>query len=145
MPEDQPNLALLCFFPYRSMEARVMEALAEAGFDDITPAQSRVFQRLGPNGTRLTDLADQSRVTKQTAAFLVDQLERAGYVTRTPDPTDGRARLVRTAPRGEAARALAREVEAKVEAEWTTHLGTRDTDNLRRILTSLRTITDPYR
>ncbi|GII30634.1 MarR family winged helix-turn-helix transcriptional regulator [Planotetraspora mira] len=144
-PEDQPNLGLLCFFPYRAMEGRVMDALAEAGFDDITLAQSRVFQRIGPNGTRVTDLAEQARISKQTATFLVDQLERAGYVERVPDPTDARARLVRIAARGEAGVAVARMAEAEVEAEWTRHLGRRDAAHLRRALTRLREIADPYR
>ncbi len=136
---------MLCFIPARAMEARVMEAVVKAGFDDITLAQSRVFQRIGPDGTRVTDLAEQARVSKQTATFLVDQLERAGYVERVPDPGDARARLVRIAPRGRAAVEVARKAEAEVEAEWTRHLGKRDADHLRRILTKLREITDPYR
>ncbi|GAA4589286.1 MarR family winged helix-turn-helix transcriptional regulator [Planotetraspora phitsanulokensis] len=143
-PVRGPNLGLLCFFPYRAMEARVMDALAEAGYDDITLAQSRVFQRVGPNGTRVTDLAEQARISKQTATFLVDQLERAGYVERVPDPVDARARLVRIAARGEACVAIARVVESEVEAEWTRHLGKRDADHLRRALTRLREVTDPY-
>ncbi|MFN0283763.1 MAG: MarR family winged helix-turn-helix transcriptional regulator [Kineosporiaceae bacterium] len=126
------------------MEARVMQALAAAGFDDVTPAQGRVFQRVGVHGTRLTDLAEQARISKQTAGFLVDQLERAGYVERVPDPTDARARLVRVAPRGEAAVRAARVVEAEVEAEWTQHLGGRDAEHLHRTLTRLREITDSY-
>jgi DNA-binding MarR family transcriptional regulator len=141
----QPNLGLLCFFPYRAMETRVMTALSGAGFTDITPAQSRVFQRVGPAGTRVTDLAEQARISKQTAAFLVDQLERAGYVERVADPTDARARLVRIAARGASVVAIARQVEAEVEAEWARHLGTRDTQHLRRALIRLREIADPYR
>lgn len=139
------NLGLLCFFPHRAMETRVMDALAAAGFDDVTLAQARVFQRVGPDGTRLTDLAEQARVSKQTTTFLVDQLERAGYVERVPDPRDARARLVRIAARGREAIAMARQIEAEVEAEWAAHLGKRDTETLRRILTDLRTVTDPYR
>ncbi|WP_405731054.1 MarR family transcriptional regulator [Streptomyces sp. NBC_01537] len=145
MGEDEPNLGLLCFIAYRAVEARVLEALAAAGYDDLTPAQGRVFARIGPDGTRVTELAEQSRVTKQTAGFLVDQLERAGYVRRVPDPTDARARLVRIAERGEAAVAVARVAEAEVEAEWTRHLGKQGASQLRRALTSLREITDPYR
>jgi DNA-binding MarR family transcriptional regulator len=81
----------------------VFEALAAAGFDDITTAQGRVFARIGPDGSRVTQLAEQAQVTKQTAGFLVDQLERAGYVRRVPDPADARARQVQIAPRGQAA------------------------------------------
>jgi DNA-binding MarR family transcriptional regulator len=94
--------------------------------------------------TAAARLAEQAQVTKQTAGFLVDQLEKAGYVHRVPDPTDARARLVRIAPRGAEALAIARVTEADVEAEWTKHLGKVGADQLRRALTRLREITDPF-
>lgn len=143
-PAQRQNLGLLCFYPTRAMEARLFAALAAAGFDDITPAQARIAARVGPGGTRLTDLAEQALVTKQTAGHLVDQLERAGYVRRVPDPTDARARLVQMAERDDRLPALARKVEAEVEGEWTAHLGDEAAAQLRVALERLREITDPY-
>jgi DNA-binding MarR family transcriptional regulator len=143
--QGELNLALLCFVAYRAMETRVLQDLAAAGFGDITAAQGRIFARLDPDGTRITELAERAQVTKQTAGFLVDQLERAGYVRRVPDPRDARARLVQIAERGWAAVEIARRTEATVEAEWTSHLGRAGATQLRRALTRLREITDPYR
>jgi DNA-binding MarR family transcriptional regulator len=142
---DRLSVGVLLFIPYRSMENRVFVALAAVGYDDFTPAQARVMQRVGPHGTRLTELAEAAQVTKQTASFLVDQLEKAGYVLRTPDPTDARARLVRIAERGAAMQQVADRAVAEVEAEWRAHLGERRWRQLRETLTSLREITDPYR
>lgn len=139
------NIGLLCFIVQRALEDRVLADLAVAGFDDITVAQARVLARVGANGTRLTDLAEQARITKQTATFMVDQLERAGYVKRVPDPGDARARLVTFADRGLAAQKVARHTEVVVQEEWTHHLGRRTTARLHQILTQLREITDPYR
>jgi len=139
------NTGLLLFIPYRALENRVLRAVAEAGFDDVTLAQARVLQRVGPAGTRLTELAAAAQVTKQTAGFLVDQLEAAGYVRRRPDPTDGRARLVEVAERGLAAAAVGAAVVAEVEAEWTAHLGAERMAALRSALVALREITDPFR
>ena len=138
------NLGLLCYIAYRAMEARVVAALAAAGFDDMTIAQARLAARIGQDGSRVTDLAEQAQVTKQTAGFLVDQLEKSGYVHRVPDPADGRARLVRFTKRGLAVVAIARRAEVETEAEWVKHLGARGADQLRRQLTRLREITDPY-
>jgi DNA-binding MarR family transcriptional regulator len=140
-----PNIGVLLFLPYRAMEARVFEGLADAGYDDFTPAQARVFARIAPEGSRLTDLAAQAGITKQSAGFLVDQLERAGYVQRVPDPADGRARLVRIAERGAQSVEVSRRIVAQVEAEWTAHVGEARMLQLRRILTDLREITDPWR
>ena len=58
MSEDELNLGLLCYVAYRATETRVFEALAAAGFDDITTAQGRVFARIGPEG----DVAEQPQV-----------------------------------------------------------------------------------
>lgn len=139
------NVGVLLFLPYRAMEVRVFEGLAAAGFADLTPAQARVFQRIAPEGSRLTDLAAQAAITKQSAGFLVDQLERGAYVERIPDPADGRARLVRIAERGRRSVEASRGIVAEVEAEWTAHLGERRMTQLRRTLTDLREVTDPWR
>ena len=142
---DALNVGVLLFLPYRAMETRVFDGLAAAGFADLTPAQARVFQRIAPGGSRVTDLAAQAGITKQSAGFLVDQLERGGYVERVPDPGDGRARLVRVADRGARSVEASRGIVAQVEAEWTAHLGERRMAQLRHILTDLREITDPWR
>lgn len=143
---EQPslNVGLLLFLPYRAMETRVFDGLAELGFE-VTRAQSRVFQRIAPGGSRITDLAEQAGVTKQTAGFLVDQLERAGFVSRAPDPADGRAWLIRISERGARAVEASARIVAEVEAEWTAHLGVRRMEQLRAILTDLRDISDPWR
>ncbi|BEL10866.1 MarR family winged helix-turn-helix transcriptional regulator [Actinoplanes sichuanensis] len=137
------NVGLLMFVAHRAMERRVLDAVVAAGFE-ITAAQARIFQRIGPSGTRLGELAEQAQVTKQTAGFLVDQLERAGHVERVPDPTDARARLVCVAERGRAAGEVAAAVVAEVEAEWAAHLGARRMAQLRDTLERLREITDPW-
>lgn len=137
------NTGLLLYIPYRWLENRVMAALVEAGCD-ITPAQMKIVQRIGPDGTRLTDLAEQAQVTKQTAGFLVDQLAKAGWVERVPDPSDKRARLVRISAKGQEAIPVANAAVAAVEAEWEAHLGTKRMTELRRTLSMLREITDPY-
>ncbi|AIY16431.1 MarR family transcriptional regulator [Pimelobacter simplex] len=142
---DRPHPGLLMFIGARYVEQRVAEAVAAAGYDDLTPAMARVAARLGEDGSRVTDLAAQARITKQSASVLVDQLERAAYVVRVPDPGDARARLVVLAPRGRAVQRVARREEAAIEREWAAHLGAERMAVLQDALTALREITDPYR
>ena len=138
------DLGVSLFIPYRYTEDRLFRALQDAGFDDWTLAQCRVFQRIAPNGSRLKDLADQAQMTKQSASVMVDQLENLGYVRRLPDPTDGRARLIVIEERGRRAVEVAMATLDEIYAEWETYLGTRNFTLLHQILEQLREITDPY-
>jgi DNA-binding MarR family transcriptional regulator len=145
MDDAQPvDLGVALFIPYRYMEDRIFRALQDAGFDDWTLAQTRVFQRIAPDGSRLTDLSDQAQMSKQSAGVLVDQLERLGYVRRVPDPTDGRARLIVIEERGRRAAEVATTTSNEILSEWMTFLGTRNFTLLHQILDQLREITDPY-
>jgi DNA-binding MarR family transcriptional regulator len=137
------NTAVLMYVAHRHAERRILTHLAASGFDDLTPAQARVAARLDEDGIRLTALAERVGVTKQTAGVLVEQLERAGYVDRVPDPADARARLIRIAPRGRAAQSSARTMERTVEREWERHLGRDRMQALREALADLRQVTDP--
>ena len=89
-PTEPLNLGLPLYIPYRAMEARVFEALAEAGFDDFTPAQARVFQRLAPGGSRLTELAEQAQITKQSAGSSSTSSNAPGTYSACPIPATPR-------------------------------------------------------
>lgn len=142
--EQRVNLGVSLFIPYRYTEVRMFRALQDAGFDDWTLAQCRVFQRIAPAGSRLTDLADQAQMSKQSAGVMVDQLERLGYVRRVADPADGRARLIMIAQRGRRAAGVAQATLDQILSEWKAYLGTRNFTLLNQILDQLREITDPY-
>ena len=134
----------MLFVANRALEQRAFDAVVAAGITDITLAQARVAARISPHGSRVSDLAEQARVTKQSAAFLVEQLETAGYVERVPDPTDGRARLVRLTTR---ARRVARAADAEVQRvlqEWADHVGEERLRQVHETLRDLREITDPW-
>ena len=135
----------MLFVANRALEQRAFDAIVAAGIADITLAQARVAARIGPDGSRVSELAEQARVTKQSASFLVEQLEAAGYVERIPDPSDGRARLVRLTAR---ARRVAQAANAEVErvlAEWADHVGEDRLREMHETLRDLREITDPWR
>ena len=142
---QEPNLGILLFVAYRALEQRAYDAVVAAGVRDITPAQARIAARIGPGGTRVSDLADQARVTKQSAGFLVEQLEAAGYVDRVPDPADGRARLVRLTARADPVVAAADAEVERVLHEWAGHVGADRLRQVHQTLRDLRELTDPWR
>jgi DNA-binding MarR family transcriptional regulator len=138
---DELNLGLLLFIPYRYLESAVLDLVRQHGHD-ISLSQARVFQRIDADGSRLSELAVAAQLPKQTVGSIVDQLERAGYVRRVPDPDDARARLVVVAERGREAVELGTPVVREIEATWRTHLGEARFAELRRTLEALVDITD---
>src|ERR671910_2693294 len=79
---------------FRALDRQLHEGMVAAGFGDVRPAHYAVFRFLKPAGSRVAELAEEARMTKQSMGELVAYLEQRGYVERLPDPRDGRARIV---------------------------------------------------
>ena len=131
------NLAILLREPFRVGTELLHRRFAERGHPEIRPPHGNVMQFLDGDGTRVSVLAERAQMTKQAMAELVLYLEQRGYVERVPDPSDRRAKLVRATPRGEQLYAIAREVVAEIEADWTERLGEAKMRRLRELLEEL--------
>ena len=70
---------------------------------------------------------------------LVDELEESGYVVRTPDPTDRRAKLIKLTRSGRECAAAGGDAIDILEREITETLGERGHHQLRRMLLQLLT------
>ena len=132
-------IGALLNLPSFAIAARVNAALDRRGFADVTPSHTTVMKVLGPEGNRITELARRAVMTKQSMGYLVEQLEAAGYVDRAPDPSDGRATIVRRTPKGWAYNKAAAEEVAAVQREWTRLLGEGKMQQLLHLLLELTT------
>ncbi|HEU4945216.1 MAG TPA: MarR family transcriptional regulator [Solirubrobacterales bacterium] len=121
-----------------AMQQLVAEELVRRGFADLRPALIAVAQHIGANGTRVTELAARAWLTKATVVHAVDELERLGYVTREPDPTDRRAKLVVSTARAREAEQVAREAIADIRNAWAELIGEEEMDALEAGLRNLR-------
>lgn len=103
------------------MVSELVERLAAAGYPDISGTHHPVFQNIDLAGTRLTVLAARADLTHQSMSELVRTLEHRGYLERRPDPSDGRARLVRLTAKGlRMIRQASHEIEL-MEKQWETY------------------------
>src|SRR5258707_3983268 len=139
---ERPNVGILLRVPFQEIVARVSAGLAEAGFDDLRPAHTAVFQHIEADGSRLTDLAERAQITKQSMGYLVDYLERRGYLERRPDPTDRRVALICLTDRGWDQIGAALSIIAAIEHDWATRIGKRRMDELRDVLIELGATAD---
>jgi DNA-binding MarR family transcriptional regulator len=71
--------------------------------DELTPSQTSLLSRLDRDGPRTaSELAAAEGVRPQSVAVSVGALEERGFVTRRPDPDDGRRQTISLAPAGRA-------------------------------------------
>jgi DNA-binding MarR family transcriptional regulator len=139
-PERSPSIADLLHDPYRILVDELHEGLAEAGYPDIRPAHGNVFGYIRKEGSRLTELAEQAQLTKQTMGYLVDYLEERGYVERKPDPDDKRAKIVCLTDEGREAVRTAWKIMGRIEARWAELLGEKRMQQLRELLQELNAL-----
>ena len=135
--EGEQHLGVLLRGLWHRFLDELFERLAAEGFDDLRPAHSPVFQHIERGGTRIGVLAERAQMTNQSMGYLVDALEKRGYVKRQPDPADRRAALVVITDRGRDEIAAARRLIAEIEREWTDRIGRERMASLRQALEAL--------
>jgi DNA-binding MarR family transcriptional regulator len=141
---DSPLLGLLLRLLAQHWNQEVDEALAAAGFGDLRRSHANVVPFVPADGIQVRDLADRAGVRKQSMAASVEQLEKAGYVERRPDPSDGRGRLVFLTERGEAVRPVGVAAGRAVEEHWATLIGSERLEDLRGgLIALLNPLRDP--
>ena len=101
-------------------------------------AQARTLGRLLADGPqRVSALAAAERTAQPSMTALVDRMEKAGWVTRAPDPTDGRAVTVTVTERGAAEVAAVRVASGRALEERLAMLSGTDRTALRAALPAL--------
>jgi DNA-binding MarR family transcriptional regulator len=131
------DLSLAALFAGWAMADEIRRRLAAAGYADIRVADGVVFQHLVAAPQPIGALAGRLGVSQQATSKSVADLERRGYVRRTTDPGDARARIVRLTARGEAVIDEGRRARAALVAELTAELGPRRAEAARRFLVDL--------
>jgi DNA-binding MarR family transcriptional regulator len=128
------DLSLASLFAGSALADEVQRRLAADGLDDLRFADGFVFQHLVGGPVTIGALAERLGVSQQAASKSVADLERRGYVTRSRDPGDARARRVALTERGEAAIEGGRRHRAALAAELAERLGPRRVEAARRLL-----------
>lgn len=122
----------------------VEQGFSEAGHPAIRPPHFPIFEYIDrERGSRVSYLAQHAGVTAQAMGELVDHLVAHGYVERVPDPTDGRARLVRLTERGHAAYGVAASLVTDLERQWSMAMGADEFRQLKDLLGQLWNAIEP--
>lgn len=113
------------------------------GYGDVRDPHLQIFGNIREGGIRLTELAAKAQLSLAATSELVNDLAAMGYLTRRPDPVDGRAKLIDLTRRGRALLADAGDRVADIERRWSELVGTRNFAQMCRSMQRLLDGLDP--
>jgi DNA-binding MarR family transcriptional regulator len=132
---QEPDLARLLLEAHRAMAEEWVATMDERGYPGARAGHAAIALTIDRrSGTRLTELAERARMTKQGMMLLVDDMESRGLLRRVADPEDARAKIVRLTTRGRTYVAEARRALQAVEGRVRRGLGDRRHAQFRSIL-----------
>lgn len=136
-PQQSQTLGYLLRTTYQLLQLEIYGLLRDAGHPDVREAHSSVLRHLPPNGTRMADLAKSAGISKQSIAYLVDDLCRLGYLEMHEHLTDRRAKLVCFSERGRSLLELLKRLSDQAEVQCAQVVGQRAMSQVRETLASL--------
>jgi DNA-binding MarR family transcriptional regulator len=113
-----------------------LRVVHENGFDCVTEAQLTLFHNLPNKGDRLTNIAVQAGVTKQSMIELVDKAETLALVERFDEANDKRAKIIGFTPRGRQLLEVLRKGVGEAEGRIAKIVGAAFLETLRARLSS---------
>lgn len=128
------DLGILVALAFSAFVADLRAAVRAQGFDDLHPSFGYVARNLAEAPLTVSGLAERMDITSPGALKIVKQMEDTGYVERSADPDDARAKRMRLTRRGRAALAAARAFHARFEEELVARHGAAAVRSLRKIL-----------
>jgi DNA-binding MarR family transcriptional regulator len=119
----RPHVGQLLVHLTRLFQTELFARINDAGLEDARLSHTHVTAYIKADGSRLTDLAAQARMTPPAMAEIVDDLQRLGIVERRPDPSDRRAKLITLTDGGWKAMRTGQAIIAQLEAEYAEIVG----------------------
>ena len=123
IPPSRLHLGQLLVQLTRIFQTQLFDGLVAAGLSEARVPHTHVTAYIKADGSRLTELAEQARMTLPAMSEIVDDLQRLGIVERRPDPRDRRAKLICLTDIGWDAMRTARSIIAAIEADWGERVG----------------------
>lgn len=151
MPDKQPDPATLWFEVFN--EVGIIEQLSRNAFERVLPDGLSLagftvlnhFIRLDKREATPSQLASAFQVTKGAITNTLQRLEALGYATLTPNPEDGRGKIVRITAKGRKAREASLAALAPKLQEIAAVLPSREALDALPFLRQLRSYLDNHR
>ena len=121
----------------RYCQSNVMLQLQETYHHQALRMSFEPYISMIGEGCRLTELAERLGISKQSCNQTANQMEKAGYIQREPDPLDGRGKVVVLTGQGKILLKDGYKVITTITAEFDRHIGAKKLTTLTKVLLKL--------
>lgn len=121
----------------RIMREEMIKAMRARGYTWAQLAHNTLFATLPPEGARSADMAERAGITRQSMGEVIRDLVGRGVVEMVPDPSDGRAKIVRFTQQGAAMAQEGFSHIVELDALFRETFGDEDYETTRRVLAGI--------
>ena len=136
-PWRHENLGRLLLASVINWQDVLVLGLRKKGFPNFRASHMNLLRHIDFGGTRISEIARRSRVSKQTVGELIAGCEAANLVKIVPDATDGRAKIVTFTRLGKSIIVAEREIMERMDAQLARVVGKDRLEELRDTLSVL--------
>lgn len=122
----------------------LVRGLQAKGFRRFRASHMNLLRHIDVDGTRITEIAERARTSKQAIGQLVATCKAEKLVRILSDPTDRRAKIVTFTPQGRSVIEVERAVMEQMDAQLQILLGEESFSELRKSLALLSEWGGPY-
>lgn len=122
MPQTRRELPLIVYATSIAtyLDRQLKDINSSKGHPPLKRSYWHILEKIARKGSRINDLAEMNGISKQAISQLAAEIEKAGYIARIDDPSDGRSKQLVPTDKGLAlirhTLASTRTVEAGLEA-----------------------------
>jgi len=121
-----------------AMRQHVNRLLKEAGHGDVSMGYIGALLSLyRADGRTISELGEEVSLEKSTMTGLIDRMEKAGLVTREPDPADRRALRIWLTDKGRSIQVTVGKVLAQSYKDLTKGVSDKEVERMQKLLTHI--------
>jgi len=127
----------------RALQADMVVQSNNRGYPEIQQSHNAVFATLPPEGARAADMAARFGITRQSMGEIIRDMVAAGSLEMVPDPTDGRAKIVKWTEHGKKVASDGYDHIVELDRVFRDKFGDDDVDTTYRVMLGIIAMLSP--
>ncbi|MFL6024358.1 MAG: MarR family winged helix-turn-helix transcriptional regulator [Marmoricola sp.] len=127
----------------RALKLDMLKHARAMGHTEIQASHNAVYATLPPEGARSADMAHRAGITRQSMGEIIREMVAAGSLVMVPDPTDGRAKIVKWSEHGKRVASDGFDHIVELDRVFRERFGDADIDTTYRVMLGIIEMLSP--